>query len=342
MNDANTPQIESDSLVRKVVTHDADEQAGELYRWHQLYDQLTSGRFVGSIAEIRLDEIQVFCETTNQALRQTCEVPVDACWFGIPVTGDRAGRIQSSVIHDGLLAFRPGGMEFELITPPGYQILGVVASRNALRRHAEIVEQTTSTGALPHADVAVIGNAQQARLITSLTTLLAECAMLNYRTLCGMQESLKAAVLTLLFDSGALQCDQRPSLPSPSRRRAIVSNARQYVLANLERPVTVPELCKRLYVSRRTLQYCFQEILGMAPTSYLRAVRLNGARRELRQARHESVSVQDVAAAWGFWHFSQFAVDYRKLFGVKPSQTLRETLIDPRATPRPSFRQKPE
>jgi AraC family ethanolamine operon transcriptional activator len=33
--------------------------------------------------------------------------------------------------------------------------------------------------------------------------------------------------------------------------------------------------------------------------------------------------VQDVAAAWGFWHLSQFATDYRKLFGVRPSETLK-------------------
>ena len=31
----------------------------------------------------------------------------------------------------------------------------------------------------------------------------------------------------------------------------------------------------------------------------------------------------DVAARWGFWHLSQFAVDYKKLFGELPSRTLR-------------------
>ena len=34
-------------------------------------------------------------------------------------------------------------------------------------------------------------------------------------------------------------------------------------------------------------------------------------------------SVQDIAASWGFWHLSQFATDYRKLFGVRPSDTLK-------------------
>jgi AraC family transcriptional regulator, ethanolamine operon transcriptional activator len=71
------------------------------------------------------------------------------------------------------------------------------------------------------------------------------------------------------------------------------------------------------------LQYCFEEVLGIAPASYLRAIRLNGVRRELASAAPGERAVQDVAAAWGFWHLSQFAADYRKLFGLRPSETLK-------------------
>lgn len=62
----------------------------------------------------------------------------------------------------------------------------------------------------------------------------------------------------------------------------------------------------------------------MAPATYLRALRLNGVRRDLRGRAADSV--QDVAAAWGFWHLSQFATDYRRMFGARPSETLRGAL----------------
>ncbi len=94
------------------------------------------------------------------------------------------------------------------------------------------------------------------------------------------------------------------------------------MLAHRTRPVGVPELCEQLHVSRRTLQYCFQDVLGMAPATYLRTLRLNGARRDL--CGRAAGSVQDVAEAWGFWHLSQFATDYRRLFGKRPSETLRD------------------
>jgi AraC family ethanolamine operon transcriptional activator len=54
---------------------------------------------------------------------------------------------------------------------------------------------------------------------------------------------------------------------------------------------------------------------------YLRLIRLNGARRSLREPLSAAVSVRDVAANWGFWHFSQFSSDYRKLFGQCPSES---------------------
>ncbi|HXZ06694.1 MAG TPA: helix-turn-helix domain-containing protein, partial [Paraburkholderia sp.] len=134
------------------------------------------------------------------------------------------------------------------------------------------------------------------------------------------RNSLQTSVLTSLIDSCAQHRAEPGPVPTRQRRHGLVSEARDYVLANRDRPVGVPELCEQLHMSRRTLQYCFQDVLGMAPATYLRAIRLNGARRELGEAARP---VQDVAAAWGFWHLSQFATDYRKLFGKRPSETLK-------------------
>lgn len=77
-------------------------------------------------------------------------------------------------------------------------------------------------------------------------------------------------------------------------------------------------------MSRRTLQYCFEEVTGLAPTTYLRSLRLNGARRDLRRPLHSERSVAQIAMHWGFSHFGQFSQDYRQLFDELPSETLRE------------------
>jgi AraC family transcriptional regulator, ethanolamine operon transcriptional activator len=53
--------------------------------------------------------------------------------------------------------------------------------------------------------------------------------------------------------------------------------------------------------------------------AYLRAIRLNHVRRELRDGR----SVTDAATTWGFLHFGSFASDYRRMFGELPSVTVK-------------------
>lgn len=80
-------------------------------------------------------------------------------------------------------------------------------------------------------------------------------------------------------------------------------------------PLSIAELCVQLGISRRTLQYAFQDALNLNPIAYLRAVRLNHVRRELRLG--DSVTL--AATKWGFWHLSSFAHDYRVMFGELPS-----------------------
>jgi AraC family ethanolamine operon transcriptional activator len=76
-------------------------------------------------------------------------------------------------------------------------------------------------------------------------------------------------------------------------------------------------------VTRRTLQNCFQEALGMSPASYLRTVRLNAVRRALREGP-PATTIADTAARWGFWHMGHFSQEYKTLFGETPSQTRQQ------------------
>jgi AraC family ethanolamine operon transcriptional activator len=108
-----------------------------------------------------------------------------------------------------------------------------------------------------------------------------------------------------------------------STRQYVVNKARDYMREHVEDPITVSDLCAHIRVSRRTLQYSFQDVLGTNPARYLRNMRLNGARREIRRQTDERSPVADIAAHWGFWHPSRFAAEYRSLFGELPSQTLK-------------------
>jgi AraC family ethanolamine operon transcriptional activator len=107
-----------------------------------------------------------------------------------------------------------------------------------------------------------------------------------------------------------------------SKARRVVSSTRALLDASTEQVLTVDDLCKKTYTSRRTLQNCFEQVTGISPAAFLKTIRLNKVRNELALSG-EQTRVSDVATRWGFWHLSQFAVDYKRLFGEQPQQTMR-------------------
>ena len=72
--------------------------------------------------------------------------------------------------------------------------------------------------------------------------------------------------------------------------------------------------------------------MGISPIGYVRATRLHRVRRLLRSTAVRTRSVSVIALDCGFWHLSQFAVDYKLVFAESPSATYRRTLAQlPRA-----------
>ena len=107
----------------------------------------------------------------------------------------------------------------------------------------------------------------------------------------------------------------------PSRVRDLaVRRAVSIIQDRMHDPPTVQRLCQEVGVGWTTLVQGFRERFGVTPKAYLRAVRLNEVRRDLRAGPPE-VTIADVANRWGFWHMGQFAADYKRLFGELPSET---------------------
>ena len=103
----------------------------------------------------------------------------------------------------------------------------------------------------------------------------------------------------------------------------IIKAAEAHALAHVEERLYVTDMCKAAFVSERTLQYAFREILGMTPMAYLMRLRLHRVRQALRAATYGSTTVSAEALKWGFWHFGEFSHAYKACFGDLPSETLK-------------------
>ena len=313
-------------LPRAVVTDDADCLAHSISGWSQDYEQLKGGRFSGSLDELCFGDTQLFLEQTSHALRQRCIVPADYVWFGLPQSEDRCVRINGASVQIGRIAVHRGGTDFELVTPDALQFLGIVVKETVLMDYARQFEcEDWLAGALKR-PVLDVSEAKKHTVQCDCYEILhhphrggSATSPLN----ASLADSTLSALFFLLEDAKPVADDRHSS----RQRHRLIERADAYVRAHCERLVTVSELCTELATSRRALQIGFQEVLGVGPHAYIRAVSLNGVRSHLKNAGSPYVSVQDAAAAYGFWHMSQFAVDYRQLFGERPSDTLKRRLV---------------
>ncbi|UJW77584.1 helix-turn-helix transcriptional regulator [Rhizobium sp. SL42] len=112
-------------------------------------------------------------------------------------------------------------------------------------------------------------------------------------------------------------------VPLSSRIAPIqVKRAREILHANAHLPIAIADVAEAVGVSVRALQVNFRTFLDTTPRLYLHLLRLDGVRRDLQHASPASITIADVARRWGFTHMGRFAREYRKKFGVKPSEDL--------------------
>jgi AraC-like DNA-binding protein len=139
----------------------------------------------------------------------------------------------------------------------------------------------------------------------------------------AMQRSLlSASVLAIASDPQRNQ-GQTPRISTYDHPR-VLRHALEHLHEHAGRPVYALDLCASANVSERTLRTVFREYFGMGPMHYLKLRRFQQVRRALCTDSHGASSVKAIALTHGFWELGRFAVEYRRLFGESPAETLRK------------------
>lgn len=317
--DGTPPHIEA-GPIHAASTRDIDEQAALLRGWNQTYDQISSGPFKGALLETRLARVHLFREVTSNALHQTGMLPGGTIAIGVPLALRGNATFCNRACDGTQLHVFSGNDSFEFFSPSGLDIAGFVLDEGDLYSAltADEMETVIPTLATPHLRAADHGAAVRLRRIfTDVCEVLMQSPDVVHDPIrfSSMSRDVIAALAATLDHAQDTGSDGI----SPARRASIVRQARDLVTQSPDGYTRVEELCRTLGVSRRALQYSFQETLGLKPSAYLRAVRMNGARRAMKEAS----SVAEAATLWGFWHFGRFARDYKAMFGELPSEAFR-------------------
>ena len=149
---------------------------------------------------------------------------------------------------------------------------------------------------------------------------LAECApgvIAHPEASRGLEQALIEAMVGCL-DAGEVHED------SAARRQhaLILRRFKRAVQEHPDQALYIPELCRSIGASERTLRVCCQEQLGMSPKRFLLLRRMSLARQALRESKPTETTVTEIATRYGFWQFGRFAGEYKSLFGELPSAML--------------------
>jgi len=268
--------------------------------------------------------VQLFREMSNQAVHESGTPWPGSRAVGVAVEMDSTALFRGQPVDtDALVTLGPAD-ELDFYAPRGLDILGLAIDADVLEAHARRVEHRDSATVFGTRSVIKPGTARldqfRRALLSVLQALDANPTALQFRQAQRvLLQTMLGAVVAVVTDDVA-----SPELAHP-RRRHIVDAAKDFMRSRIAETITIADLCIELGVSRRTLQYSFQEVLGINPVRFLRAMRLNGVRRDLKNAGTRERPVQDAAANWGFWHLGHFVTDYKRMFGELPSETLRRT-----------------
>jgi AraC family transcriptional regulator, ethanolamine operon transcriptional activator len=301
---------------------DIEECATAEPGWDQTYHQLGRGRFQGRVIAGHTSSVQFAIEEWSPGLLIRGAAPAGAVVFGVLASGRERPYYHGRVLHDDEVGTLLSGEDIDLqLGQPS-----IVVSASIDR---ELVEQYTS---------AVWGEPLSARRVRDRMKLsnptLREAVRHTIRDSCEFARCApdrlrdERVVKTLeheVLDAFLLEIQTPKREPRLAERNHAARQALDYLMAHLNQPVTVAELCVAVGVTARTLQLGCQERFGLSPKALLRSLQFDAVHKRLLRAQPTD-TVFEIARTCGFLHAGRFAVEYRRRFGESPSQTLQHAL----------------
>lgn len=304
--------------ARVIRLTEFEQAAGLFNRWEGRFEQISGGRFEGTLRVVRGRLLRAIGIEVNQRVLVRGH-DAGGLISVYPITpGNAADLWQGRRLAPGQLVISGVQNEADHSSARRTANLGVSLRPEALEKAARsllaadgVAVPATWAAAAPPPDAAAD---LSRRLADLLDRGVADPSLLGTPDGDRLEQECVRSLVAALFPV----LDPRPDLPLPARS-LVARRAEEYMRADLAAPVGTVDLCRALGVSDRTLRLAFRERFGLGPMAYFKYLRLNAVRSRLRA--DPAAGVADAARAYGLHHLGNFAADYRRLFGELPSAT---------------------
>ena len=328
-NIAATCPVDRTHLIPQLFRAEDLDEVGRYARvggWQIGAMQTTPGALACTRRELILEGMQWLDEDVrNVSLSMFGDPPVESIVFGVVLHGGPTMRINGQSWRSCEIAVGSGSGPTEVLLPPG-RIVTLAVKRDLLAEHLRLSDGVSLRDCGLAAPFILVRNRPLVEATRTRLARLADDVATQFQTEPMSQaqgHALRSEILALL--AHVMVSTESVRADRVAMRRSlqleVVRQARRCIAECAEDAPQVEDLCRATRVSRRTLQRCFVNVVGVTPVHYLRLSRLTDARSMLLAAT-PGQRIQDVLGRLGIWHASRFAAEYRALFGELPSATL--------------------
>lgn len=240
--------------------------------------------------------------------------------FGIyaPSAGSQT-TVNGQPVHDGMFALLPPGAEVHVRSRAPGRYLGLDVPRE------EMLQRMQREGIDPKVLEGGAMVIQRPNPLVQLAGATLDGLQRGETTGTGSAgQHLRECLLLAVAD--ALPKRAPPAaLGRPVTRGRVLRRAMLHIEECLQTGVPLTGLAQALHVSQRTLNRAFVESVGMSAQAYIRMSRLHAIRGALLAAR-PGETVTGVAARYNVWDTGRMAGEYRRLFGLHPSEQLNRAV----------------
>ncbi|CAN7725115.1 helix-turn-helix domain-containing protein [Mesorhizobium sp. LjRoot246] len=297
---------------------DFDLMAASAVDWDQKYDHVGRGKFTGRLTQAVLNTLQLGRESWSPGIMFRGSAPPRNWVIAFPIVAEGSVHVRGRELASGQpllvgpchdIAFTANGRtDLALAAIPVGQIerwMQIRRGEPGLGRKYLDRPWKTAEREIVRRGIAL------ARLLKTLVD----------RGDDAVPEPVLAAIEDQVVDV-VLGIVPSTEVAEPLHRRARVAlRLRDMLLGSLDTPISISTMCEVLGVKERTLFLACVEAFGRSPRALLLELRLNAVRRVLAHPANDQ-TVTAAAGSLGFWHFGEFAADYKRQFAELPSATL--------------------
>lgn len=284
-------------------------------QWNLEHMEMGRGKFEGHISAIHTPHIQLGCAYYSKRMICKGDFP-DGCVVLMYSGNNVKYNFQNRLINTNEIIILTNGDEIDVITYGEFDAYTIVIEE-------KLFYQTFYNyfGETPHKiikDKRFFVKDNMMSFFYKIVDSWKNYLTYKYPTLNDklLYDKIESEILRQLFSCILL----KPL--TKQRKKFQTKNVRDFLYEKVEHSIVISEIATELGISESQLHHAFKQEYGLSPKKYLLYLRYNAARKDLYLGHPHTDTVMDIAQKYQFYHMGHFSMEYQKLFGQKPSETL--------------------